>query len=118
MNQAEMKAVVEAANDKVDAAMAQLDRIIAEIGILQTSLANTNNTLDPAVEASVVKLAAATDALKAKTQAVDDLNADAVVDATVIDPITIVEGSIKAEKEAKEEKAPVDMVSTEGNSPS
>jgi chromosome condensin MukBEF ATPase and DNA-binding subunit MukB len=131
MNQAEMKAVVEAANDKVDAAMVQLDKITAEISVLQTSLANTNNTLDPAVEASVVKLAAAADALKAKTQAVDDLNADAVVDATVIDPVAVVEESVKVEKEAKEAKeakglptepaeeaAPIDMVSAEGNSPS
>lgn len=119
MNQAEMKAIVEASEASVEAAMVKLDKITTEVQALQTALANSNNTLDPSVEAAVVKLSNTTDALTAKVQAVDDLNADAVVDATVVDPVAVVEESIKAAEEAKAlEVIPTDMISVEGTSPS
>lgn len=96
MNQAEMKAIVDASNDTLNAAMVQLDKVIAEVGVLQTQLANTDNTLDQSVADSIARLAATTTALKAKVQTVDDLNADATIDTTTIDPIRVASDSVEA----------------------
>lgn len=91
MNQAELKAALETVEANQEATQATLAKVVTEVQALITALANTPNTLDPAVEEVVNRLIATTDANSDLAKQLDGMNADA---------------------------APVDMVSADGSSPS
>jgi len=120
MNQAEMKAVVDAAKDEVVKVSAQLDKVIGEVDQLNLNLANTNNILSPDVEASVLSLSNAVADLKVKSQELDDKNPDAPVVAATIDAAAAVDAANdKAENAVVEVSTdPAPIVDLSGSSPS
>jgi len=91
MNQAELKAALESVEVNQEATQATLTKVVTEVQTLITALANTSNTLDPAVEEIVNKLIATAGTNSELATKLDGMNADA---------------------------APIDMVSAEGSSPS
>lgn len=91
MNQAELKAALESVEANQEATQATLTKVVTEVQTLITALANTPNTLDPAVEEIVNKLIATAGTNSELATKLDGMNVDA---------------------------APTDMVSAEGSSPS
>ncbi len=79
MNDAELKASLEATNTAVADVSSQLNKgfgeVSAQITALQEALANAGNT-SPEVDALVTSLSDKVTAMKQVTQALDDLNPD------------------------------------------
>ena len=91
MNQAELKAALETVQANQEATQATLTKVVTEVQVLITALANSANALDPSVEAAVNKLILSSGTNSELAAQLDGLNPDA---------------------------APVDMVSVDGSSPS
>lgn len=78
MNQAELKAALEAVQAKQDATNAVLVKVVGEVQALITALANTPNALDPSVEEAINKLVASSGTNSDLAKQLDELNADAL----------------------------------------
>lgn len=76
MNQAELKAKLDEVQANQEATQATLVKVATEVQALIVALANTSNTLDPAVEEAVNKLIATSNEVGVAAKQLDDLNAD------------------------------------------
>lgn len=76
MNQAELKAKLDEVQANQETTQATLAKVATEVQALIVALANTNNTLDPAVEEAVNKLIATSNEVGVAAKQLDNLNAD------------------------------------------
>jgi uncharacterized protein YoxC len=90
MNQEELLAKLKALQDTQDQTKSTLDKVMGEVGVLITALANTNNDLSPAVADAVNKLIATSSTVLSTAQALDTMNPDEPVE-----PITEETGTIE-----------------------
>lgn len=76
MNQAELKAALEQVQANQEATKTTLNKVVTEVQTLITALANTNNTLDPTVEAALNTLIATSSEVNLVATQLDALNED------------------------------------------